>query len=620
MENEYDIKEIMEEIEQDLIVRMKRTLWSHKQDEDAKNFKWSQWQALKLKQLEEFKEANKKIFDSRSEILDKELYRRIKEQFKEGASKTNKEALKAGVIRKEDSQLGGSFFGLNHRKLDALIKSTKEDMQDVKYATLRMANDQYRQIVFKAQVYANSGAGTVKQAIDMASKDFLARGFNCIEYSNGSRHNIADYCDLAIRTANKRANLMGEGEMRKKLENPLVYISKHNTSCEKCGQWQGRVYIDDAWSGGKAEDGKYPLLSTAIAGGLFHPRCRHGSSTYFEGINDEPEEVTEAEHNHSENDAYTQYLQQRKKQYERLAIGSLAPENIEKYQNKAKELQNQIEGSKIEEDTLLSNFNKYKDIEVSELTPDQRNLVINYKMYKMGMGDEYLELAQKSNTKIAKLENTKNRKSNYFDNAFENRYSNAKQYTTEQSDALTKLYQSELDKLNANQKSSIADYTGMDFDGINRSLRTEIKVGERLGKNIDNITEVLNNSTTLEDMIVHRHVEFDGASKFTGLKEYQLRDKSIEELNELLKGKECSDKAFISTSIRDFKDELREVVYDIYMSKGTKGLYINELSTSYKDIEYEFLLQRETKFKIQEVFKDTDGTLRIVMEVIGNGI
>ncbi len=56
------------------------------------------------------------------------------------------------------------------------------------------------------------------------------------------------------------------------------------------------------------------------------------------------------------------------------------------------------------------------------------------------------------------------------------------------------------------------------------------------------------------------------------------------------------------------------------MPKGTKGLYINELSTSYKDIEYEFLLQRETKFKIQEVFKDTDGTLRIVMEVIGNGM
>lgn len=245
----------------------------------------------------------------------------------------------------------GLFFGLNHRKLDALIKSTKTDMKDVKYATLRMANDQYRQIIYKAQVFANTGAGTVKQAIDMASKDFLSRGFNCIEYKNGTKHNIADYCDMAIRTANKRANLMGEGEMRKKLGNPLVYISKHGGACDKCTPWEGRVYIDDVWSGGNEDDGQYPLLSIAINGGLFHPRCHHGSSTYFEGINDEPEEVTKAKHNHNEEDKYTQYLQQRQKQYERLAVGSLLPENVLNYQNKANELKNQIESSKIETPT-----------------------------------------------------------------------------------------------------------------------------------------------------------------------------------------------------------------------------------------------------------------------------
>lgn len=348
MDNNYDIKFIMEEIEQDLIVRMKRTLWSHKEDEKAEGFDWPQWQATKIKQLQEYKEANKELFNEKTKPLNKHLYKHIKEQFKEGASRTNKEAIKAGVISKEDSQLGGSFFGLNHRKLDALIKSTKSDMKDVKYATLRMADDQYRQIIFKAQVYANSGAGTVKQAIDMASKDFLAKGFNCIQYKDGRRVNIADYCDMAIRTANKRANLMGEGEMRKKLGNSLVYISKHGGACDQCTPWEGRVYIDDVWSGGKKEDGKYPMLSKAIAGGLFHPRCQHGASTYFEGINDEPDEVTEAKHNHDEEDPYTQELQRRQKQYERLAEGSLSPENVQKYQNKANELKNQIESSRID--------------------------------------------------------------------------------------------------------------------------------------------------------------------------------------------------------------------------------------------------------------------------------
>lgn len=348
MQNEYDIKKVMEEIELQLIASMRRTLWSHKEDEKAKGFDWPQWQAIKIKQFEDYKNANKEMFNEKTKGLNRYIYKHIKDQFKEGASRTNKEAIKARFIKKEDSQLGGSFFGLNHRKLDALIKSTKEDMKDVKYATLRMANDQYRQIIYKAQVYANTGAGTVKQAIDMATKDFLARGFNCIEYKDGSRHNIADYCDMAIRTANKRANLMGEGEMRKKLGNPLVYISKHGGACDQCTPWEGRVYIDDVWSGGKAEDGQYPLLSTAIEGGFLHPRCRHGLSTYYERINDEPEGVTQAKHNHNKEDKYTQYLQQKQKQYERLAIGSLLPENVTNYQNKAKELQNQIESSKIE--------------------------------------------------------------------------------------------------------------------------------------------------------------------------------------------------------------------------------------------------------------------------------
>lgn len=389
MQNEYDIKKVMEEIELQLIASMKRTLWSHKEDEKTKGFDWPQWQALKIKQFEDYKKANKEIFNNNTKGLNRYLYKHIKDQFKEGASRTNKEAIKAGFIKKEDSQLGGSFFGLNHRKLDALIKSTKNDMKDVKYATLRMANDQYRQIIYKAQVFANTGAGTVKQAIDMASKDFLARGFNCIEYSNGSRHNIADYCDMAIRTANKRANLMGEGEMRKKLGNSLVYVSKHGGACDKCTQWEGRVYIDDIWSGGKENDGEYPLLSTAVAGGLFHPRCHHGASTYYEDINEEPKEVTKAKHSHDKEDKYTQYLQQRQKQYQRLAAGSLLPENVLNYQNNVNKLQNQIESSKIDtnKSETIKQLEKNK-IEYNSVQMLNNNITEEEIIQKISGGDE----------------------------------------------------------------------------------------------------------------------------------------------------------------------------------------------------------------------------------------
>ena len=39
---------------------------------------------------------------------------------------------------------------------------------------------------------------------------------------------------------------------------------------------------------GTKKDGNYKLLSEAINGGLFHDKCRHGLSTYFEGINEKP--------------------------------------------------------------------------------------------------------------------------------------------------------------------------------------------------------------------------------------------------------------------------------------------------------------------------------------------
>ena len=321
--------------------------------------------------MKDFRKANKDIFGKYQSHVTMWTNLRIRKQFQEGARKVNKEAISAGILDKDSASLGGSFFGINDRKIKAMISSIDKDLKDVRMATLRMSNDIYRSTVYKASQMKNAGAKTLNQAIDMATKDFLARGFNCIEYKDGRRVNIADYADMAVRTATKRANLMGEGELRKKIGNPLIYVSKHNTSCDKCSKWQGRVYIDDVWSGGKAEDGKYPLLSTAIAGGLYHNRCRHGQSTYFEGINEEPEEIQENEHN--KNDEYLQELRRRQKQYERLAEGSLLPENVEKYRGKVTELQNQIESDTIEPLTAETLINKL-GIDVEQYHPMQNTI------------------------------------------------------------------------------------------------------------------------------------------------------------------------------------------------------------------------------------------------------
>ncbi|MBR5315314.1 MAG: minor capsid protein, partial [Firmicutes bacterium] len=91
------------------------------------------------------------------------------------------EMVKSGKIKKpratkKSMKTNAEFFKINDRKMDALIKATVSDMKRAETAILRMANDKYRKIIFDAQVYANSGAGTYEKAVDMATRDFLAAG------------------------------------------------------------------------------------------------------------------------------------------------------------------------------------------------------------------------------------------------------------------------------------------------------------------------------------------------------------------------------------------------------------------------------------------------------------
>ncbi|MFR3753593.1 MAG: phage minor capsid protein [Enterocloster sp.] len=165
-----------------------------------------------------------------------------------------------------------------------MIEATTHDMEAAEAAVLRKANDDYRKAIFNAQVYANTGAGTYEKAVDMATKDMLSRGLNCIVYANGARHTLSDYADMAIRTASKRAYLQGEGEKRQEWGISTVIVNKRGNPCPKCLPFVGKVLIDDVWSGGKKSDGPYPLMSKAVAAGLYHPRCKDSHTTYFPGI------------------------------------------------------------------------------------------------------------------------------------------------------------------------------------------------------------------------------------------------------------------------------------------------------------------------------------------------
>ena len=349
--SEYDIGAAFEAIENELIASMIRNMRRHKIEEIDEDKQWSMWQAEQLRALEKYRKENQERFGAKFKDINNRIEALISTARDEGDMEQEiaiLEAIKKGFpARRVSPGASAAFFRLNQRKLEALIRATTSDMEKAETAVLRMANDQYRKIIFNAQVYANSGAGTYEKAVDMATKDFIAAGLNCVEYANGSRHTLADYADMAIRTASKRAYLQGEGQKRQEWGIATVIMNKRSNPCPKCLPFVGKILIDDVWSGGSAKDGPYPLMSSAIAAGLYHPRCRDSHTTYFPELEDLDNEYSKKDiediEEQNRKEARQQYAERQEKKFHRLASFSLDPENKSKYCEKEKEWSQETE-------------------------------------------------------------------------------------------------------------------------------------------------------------------------------------------------------------------------------------------------------------------------------------
>lgn len=338
----YNISDIYKEMELHLIESMKRNLSRHLKEEGKEGFEWPQWQAEKLKELKRYQRQNADIIGETENQISKTVSKLMRKQFKEG-TKNEKLLFKIAKTKGYTPQtnIKNSFFGIDDRKMNNLIKSVNNDLKNANVATLRMVNDEYRRIIHKASMFATSGVMTPQQAIDMATHDFFLKGINSIVYKDGKRVNIASYSQMAVRTAAQRAYLQAEGEFRKKIGNSLVKIPAHGSSCELCAKFEGKILIDDVYSGGSKRDGKYTLLSSAMEQGLFHPNCQHPITTYYKELEDikfddnGPSYETMKQYQENLN-----YCNLQIQKFLRLETGSLDETNIKYYSNLKEEWKN----------------------------------------------------------------------------------------------------------------------------------------------------------------------------------------------------------------------------------------------------------------------------------------
>ncbi len=345
-----DIAQFFVEIELQLIASLKRNLQRHRNWEKAEGFEWPAWQAEKLKHIDRFRRQNKAILNEYTPVIDAETKALMQEQFIEGQKQVDKEIAELGVAPQPTVD---HFFGVNAPRIETLIEDIQKSERTAETSTLRLMDDVYRQTVLKAETALSAGAVTLPQAVDMATKDFLAKGINSIEYKNGRRVNIATYIEMALRTAGTRSYLRGEAKRRGEYGIDTVLVSQYGACSETCLPWQGRVYIDDVWgdfSGetsstmGKSINGKwYPLLSVAIKAGLFHPNCRHTLSTWYEGVSQLPKPLdAEKVKRTAKLEAQQRSLECEVRKWKRFAEGTQDPITSEAYRNKVKDAQKNL--------------------------------------------------------------------------------------------------------------------------------------------------------------------------------------------------------------------------------------------------------------------------------------
>lgn len=558
---DYDISKAFETIENELIDSMMRNFKNHRAEEEKEGYNWSQWQSEQLKSLEQYRRTNQKKYGKQFSTLNKKIEEMLKTAMADGNAKQEAEILKAikkGFnVGKVSPSATGEFFKVNDRKLDALINATKSDMKKAETAILRMSNDKYRKAIFNTQVYANSGAGTYEKAVDMAVKDMLQAGLNCVEYRNGARHTLSDYADMAIRTANKRAYLYGEGQKRQEWGISLVVVNSRQGGCPDCAQYIGRVFIDDVYSGGSKADGNYPLLSEAIAGGLFHPRCKDSTSTYYEGITSlEPvsnEELAKMEERETL-ETKQQNAERQEKRYNRLAQHSLDENNKIKYQNRA-------------DDWHKSN-EKYKE---------KLDEIIENSVENPSESDTIDDIKQLSLNDITDFENWQ------------------KDYYKLNEDV----------SFSRDENPAIFKYTGGDYEIINALERGGSQLekvkkcyGEDYVENLNGLGEKI--SKELSKFKLNTPLKL---KRSVGNVDYITKaTSSVDDMRKMI-GKTFTEKGFTSTTIcSDAQlpfggiNNPTKTTLEIIVPKNIRGAYIYKISES--PAEFEFLIDRNTTYKI----------------------
>lgn len=172
------------------------------------------------------------------------------------------------------------------------------------------------------------------------------------------------------------------------------------------------------------------------------------------------------------------------------------------------------------------------------------------------------------------------------------------------------LFNGELwNSLSFAERGAVRAYTGESYFDMNNALRDDFVEYEskKLQSLINNCTKALEKSRLSEDVFVHRGVDKKDLHHILDVDPEFLKNPAM---LEKLKGEIITEKGFFSSSGSE-DSAFKGVKLHAFAPKGTQGMYVDPISK--KRGEYEFLLQRNTKFKIQDFKTNDEGSITDLM-------
>lgn len=146
-----------------------------------------------------------------------------------------------------------------------------------------------RKIGLEATAEKTATGSTVQDMQKSMIDKLQQEGFMTVQYGSGKNAyqvGLDSYAQMVSRSTTREAgNLARENQLIKNGYD-LVEMTVHYPTCEKCSQFQGRVY---SLSG---KDKRFPaLMQTAFKSGYrnIHPNCRHSIVPYIEEMHTDKE-------------------------------------------------------------------------------------------------------------------------------------------------------------------------------------------------------------------------------------------------------------------------------------------------------------------------------------------